>query len=86
MLNQSIHHEMIGPLKVNVEICDNLIKYLQENLVCLEMAKTIKVTSKLLLFHAHDMLDQRFLESGMFTPIYTHDSVTVAINEVIEVI
>ena len=84
MLNQSIHHEMIGPLKVNMDLCENMINHLQGNLECLEMAKIIKVTSNIILFHAHDMLDQRFLESGMFTPIYTQDSVTEAIKEVIE--
>ena len=38
------------------------------------------------MFHATDMLDQRKLEHGMFTPVYTHDSVTLAIKEIVETI
>ena len=69
MLNQSIHHEMIGPLKTNVHIAESLMRLLSDNPACLELVQMIGITSKLIMFQAHDMLDQRFLENGMFTPI-----------------
>ena len=74
---------MIGPLKANIDIAETMIRLLQNNTICLDMVKTIQVTSKLVLFHAQDLLDQRFLEGSMFNAVYTQDSVTKAIDEII---
>ena len=59
-LNMSVHHEMLGPLKVNVDASTHLIKHLNRentNFLTRNMAQTILVSSKLLLLHAHDLLD-----------------------------
>ena len=66
-LNRSIHHEMLGPLKANVEVAENLIRHLDDP-QCREMAQIIEISSKLILFHANDLLDQRFLQNGYFSP------------------
>ena len=63
-LNMSVHHEMLVPLKVNVDASSHLIKHLNRqnsNAHTRKMARTILVSSKLLLLHAHDLLDSRFI-------------------------
>ena len=61
MLNHSTHHEMIGPLKANIEFAENLKRLCREDPVNCELANIIVISSKLLLFHANDLLDHRFL-------------------------
>ena len=55
-LYSSVHHEMIGPLKSNVEIAVNLIRTLKDQSKR-ELAQLLLVTSKHLLLHANDLLD-----------------------------
>ena len=60
-LNASVHHEMMGPLKTNVHVAQRLIRKLKragQSKKLEEMAAVILLTSKQLLFHANDMLDQ----------------------------
>ena len=59
-LNMSVHHEMLGPLKVNMDTSSSLIKILERqnnSATTRKLAQTILVSSKLLLLHAHDLLD-----------------------------
>ena len=83
VLNYSIHHEIIGPLKANIDVAENLRRH-QESLKCKEMAKMVVISSKLILFHANDLLDQKFLQNGLFTPVFTQDSPSEAIREIVE--
>ena len=46
ILNQSIHHEMIGPLKANIEFAESLARSLKRNSVDAAMAQTIAISSK----------------------------------------
>ena len=63
-LNMSVHHEMLVPLKVNLDTSLHLIKLLNRQRsghTARRMAQNILVSSKLLLLHAHDLLDQRII-------------------------
>ena len=59
-LSASVHHEMLGPLKSNVEIADALMRHLS-NPDLKKQAQLISISSKLVLFHANDLLDLSFL-------------------------
>ena len=85
-LNASVHHEMLAPLKCNVDLCKILIKKLQNQKQELQMVKVVLISSQMVMLHANDMLDQRIIEEGCFVPNYTVGSVPHAINEIIELI
>ena len=56
-LCSSIHHEMIDPLKANIKFVEYLIQYLNNDVSLKETAQLIVISSKTVLFHAHDILD-----------------------------
>ena len=66
-LNASVHHEMLAPLKANMEISMRLYKQLK-NKIEKQMAQTINISSNLLMLHAQDLLDQRIIENDSFVP------------------
>ena len=74
LINPTTHHEMIAPLKAQIDIS----RCLYETLIKPEdkqMAKTLNISSTMLLLHAQDLLDWRIIENGSFTPNYTHESI-----------
>ena len=64
----SVHHEMVVPLKVNVEMAERLINILADTPSELKLAENILIASNLVLMHAHDFIDQRLIEKGSFVP------------------
>ena len=66
-LNATVHHEMLAPLKGNLELSSRLIRTVQ-NKMQKKMAQTIFISTQLLMMHANDLLDQRVLEQGSFNP------------------
>jgi len=76
---------MLGPLRSNVEFADYLVKNLQ-NAAHKKKAQLISISSKMVLFHANDLLDLQFLQTGHFAPVYSQDSVTNAIIEIVNLI
>ena len=52
-----IHHEMIDPLKANIKFVEYLIQYLNNDVSLKETAQLIVISSKTVLFRAHDILD-----------------------------
>ena len=58
MMNANMHHEILTPLKVNVQVAEKL-STLQDVSQLKEMAQIVSVSSKLVLFHANDLLDHR---------------------------
>ena len=84
-LNASVHHDMLAPLKASIDMSKRLLKILR-NPNHQEMAKSILISSKFLMFHANDLLDQRIIENGTFEPAYEQGSVIEAINEIITVV
>ena len=50
------------------------------------MAQTILISSKQVLLHANDFLDQQLIQHGNFTPHFTSGSVIHAINEVVKIV
>ena len=68
MLNASVHHEMLGPLKSNVLFAQKLIKGLKHGSRKKVMAQNIYISSQLLLLHANDLLDHKIIENGGFIP------------------
>lgn len=67
MLNTSVHHEMVCPLKTNLEMAERLLKRLNEPDL-MEMVLTILASSHLVLLHTNDLLDQRIIQNGTFQP------------------
>ena len=59
-LYSTVHHEMMGPLKNNVQIALRLIRCLKEQ-PKRELAQIIMICSKQVLLHANDLLDLQFL-------------------------
>ena len=49
------------------------------------MAQTILISSKQVLLHANDFLDQQLIRHGNFIPHFTSGSIIHAINEVVKV-
>jgi len=84
-LNASAHHEMLGPLKANIEISARLVKRLKDQELK-RMSQTILISSKLVLLHANDLLDQQHLSKGQFSPFYEPGSVWEALFEIVEMI
>lgn len=84
-LNMSVHHEMLAPLKANMEISMRLYNRLkQEDLK--QMAQIINISSNMLILHAQDLLDQRIIEQGKFAPCYSKSKVSDAINEIVNMV
>ena len=84
-LSSSTHHEMLVPLKSNVEFAECLIRHLTQDDMK-KKAQLILISSKLIMFHANDLLDMRFLQDGRFTPSYSNWSPTEAIMEIVDLI
>ena len=62
MLNATVHHEMLSPLKSNVLLSKRLLKETTlDNQKVKEMIKTLSVSSELLLHHSNDLLDYRII-------------------------
>ena len=78
-----MYHEILTPIKVNIEIAERLM-VLQDFTLLKEMAKVICVSSKLQLFHANNLLDYRILQNRSFSPVLSLSSVTDALVEVVE--
>ena len=84
-INMSVHHEMIGPLKANV----NLSKRLMKNIEDPEMKKMLSaifVSCQLLLLHSSDLLDRRIIKYGGFVPANEMGNVKEAITEMIDLV
>ena len=83
MMNANIHHEIVTPLKVNINVAEKLSK-LKDVSQLKEMAQIVSVSSKLVLFHANDMLDHRLIQVGNFAPAYSFSSLEKALLEIVE--
>ena len=69
MLTASVSHEMLGPLGANVQISERLLQKVKDE----SLRKIINlnlVSSKLVMCHANDLVDQSILENGVLTPAY----------------
>ena len=64
----SVHHEMVVPLKVNVEMAERLSIKLTDFPSELKLVENILIASNIVLMHAHDFIDQRLIEKGSFVP------------------
>ena len=84
-LSASVHHEMLGPLRSNVDFAETLVKHLRSPTMK-KKAQLISISSKLVLFHANDLLDLRFLQTGHFSPTFSNGSVSQAITEIVELV
>ena len=82
-LNTTVHHEMLAPLRANIDICQRLLR-LVSDLELKKLVQIILVSSQMVLLHANDLLDQRIIEEGCFVPLYTSGSIVDSINEMIE--
>ena len=84
-LSTTVHHELLGPLKSNVDFAEYLVKHLKDSRMR-KKAKLILISSKMIIFHANDMLDLRFLQTGNFTPSLSLGSASDAITEIVSLV
>ena len=77
---------MIGPLKSNLALSMRLIRNLKRFKKMQEVAKTIFITTQMLMLHAKDLLDLRIIEQGSFVPSYSNADIYETIMEVVKVI
>ena len=70
-LNAQVHHEMIVPLKVNIEMAQMLLDDKTVTDSQKKLVANILVSSNLVMLHAHDFLDQSLIEKGVFMPQYS---------------
>ena len=72
MINATVHHEMLSPLKSNIMLSKRL---LEEEMIKQQrannMIKTISVSSQLLLHHSNDLLDYHVIGKGAFQSLPT---------------
>ena len=78
-LNASVHHEMLVPLKVNVEMALRLNKALKNFPIEKKLCESILISSNIVLLHANDFLDQTLIEKGVFAPCFVEGSILEAI-------
>ena len=83
-LNTTVHHEMLAPLRANVDVCQRLLRNLKDNEQAKKMAQIILISSQMVMLHANDLLDQRIIENGNFVPNITSGSIIEAIKEMID--
>ena len=84
-LYSSVHHEMMGPLKNNVQIALRLTRSLKDQ-AKREMAQIMMICSKQVLLHANDLLDLQFLQNGSFRPAYVQGSIYHTILEIVKML
>ena len=82
----TVHHSMIGPLKSNLALSMRLIRNLTQNKMMKEAAKSIFITTQMLMLHANDLLDLRIIEQGSFVPTYVEAEIHQTVMEVIKVV
>ena len=85
-LNATVHHEMLAPLKANIQICNRLLKLVKCNKEAKKLAQVLFVSNQMLLVHANDMLDQRIIDSGKFVAHPTIGSPAETIKETVDLI
>ena len=67
-------------------MAERLIKSLKRFDVEKSLAKTIFISSKMVMMHANDLLDQSIIENGGFIPFYTDESVNDVILEIVDLV
>ena len=85
-LNASVHHEMVVPLRVNIEMADRLKNKLKNFPQLLNFADTIFLSSSMVLLHAYDFLDYRLIEKGVFSPCFQLCKIEDAIKETADLV
>ena len=76
---------MLAPLKANMELSTRLFRRMKTE-SDRQLAQTINISCNMLLLHAHDLLDQRIIENGSFSPHYTQNSAQKAIQEMVDLV
>ena len=71
----SVHHEMLGPLKSNIDFAKILLDKLETDSYLHRIAQLILISSNLVVFHANTMLDFQYLQNGNFQPSYSFESI-----------
>ena len=83
-LNTTVHHEMLAPLRANVEICKRLLIKLKQDKDALRLVQIMLVSSQMVMMHANDLLDSRIIEKGSFVPNLSLGSIIETAKEMIE--
>lgn len=83
-LNTTVHHEMLAPLRANVEICQRLLIKLKKDEHAMRLVQIMLVSSQMVMMHANDLLDYRVIEKGSFVPNLSLGSIIDTAKEMIE--
>ena len=83
-LNTTVHHEMLAPLRANVEICQRLLIKLKKDEHAMRLVQIMLVSSQMVMMHANDLLDYRVIEKGSFVPNLSLGSIIDTAKEMVE--
>ena len=84
MLNATVHHEMLSPLKSNVILTKRLVKeFIIEDKRVKKLIKTLEISSQLLLHHSYDLLDFHIIENGGFNSVPTKASLAQTVLDIV---
>ena len=82
MLNATVHHEMLAPLKVTKEISVFLKAKLTDK-KDKKLAEAIITSSRMQQLYIQDLLDNNVIQKDGFKPAYEAGSLNDAINEIV---
>ena len=82
-LNTSVHHEMICPLNINVNIAEELINKIHDEEIK-TLARTLFISSTLLLSNANDLMDKEIIQSGNFVAVYQQGPLLESLHEILQ--
>ena len=87
-MNTQVHHEMLTPLKSNTILLEQLLKDMVDKRFVKqrEILQTIYVSSKLLLMHTNDLLDQKIIQNGRFVPNMTKQVLSQSIMKTVQLV
>ena len=69
MLNTTVHHEMLAPLKVTDKVAEYLLTKLTKK-KHREMLEAIRVSNRMMQLNMQDLLDNRLIQKDGFQPSY----------------
>ena len=83
MMTASTHDKMLNPLAINVEVAERLIQQSDDGELK-DMAQVILVNSKIVMFHANDVLDHKMIQNGNFVPSKSYQFVSQTVLEIVQ--
>ena len=74
---------MICPLNINVNIAEELINKIHDEEIK-TLARTLFISSTLLLSNANDLMDKEIIQSGNFVAVYQQGPLLESLHEILQ--